>query len=106
MRPSRSKLTGRGSGVGRYEGRAGDALEGIPVAQAGGVHDAGGQGGGRALPVPAPGVPFTVEMVAEWLLVEARLRTTGLVSLDRPEPRAGGGAPSGRRTHAAAAGRG
>src|SRR5260370_24267973 len=61
---------------------------GIEITLAGGVDDFGGQGWRRGVAVPAAGAALRVEIVAQRLLVEARLRLAGLVDIHRPEPRA------------------
>src|SRR3981081_2442335 len=45
----------------------------------------------RGVAVPAAGATLGVEIVAQRLLVETRLRLAGLVDVDRPEPRTVGG---------------
>src|SRR5947209_6639667 len=64
-----------------------DAAIGLEVAFAGGIHDAGRQRRGWRVAVPPPGAALRVEVVAERLLVEARLRLTWLVHVLRPESR-------------------
>src|SRR6478752_1567779 len=88
MMPSRAKLTWKGSGVRGVEGRAGEALEHLEIACRGGAHDLVRQRRRRSLAVPATGAPLTVEIIAQRLLVEARLRTAGRILLGRPEARA------------------
>src|SRR6187401_2297414 len=57
------------------------------IALARGVDDAGGQRWRRGVAVPAAGAALGVEVVAQRLLVEARLRLAGFVDVDGPEPR-------------------
>src|SRR5437016_1938643 len=63
----------------------------LQVALAGGVDDAGRQRRGRGVAVPAAGAALGVEIVAQRLLVEARLRLAGLVDVHCPESRTVGG---------------
>src|SRR5882757_9650005 len=60
---------------------------GFEIALAGRIDHAGRQRRRRAVAVPAPGFPLGVEIVAQRLLVEARLALAGLVDVDGPEPR-------------------
>src|SRR6266702_1267774 len=60
----------------------------LDVALARRIDNAGGQGWWRGVAVPPAGVALGVEIVAQRLLVEARLRLAGFVDVDRPEPRA------------------
>src|SRR5262249_39120101 len=62
----------------------------IKVSFARSVDDLGRQVRWRSLTVPSPGSPLAVEIVTQRLLVEARLPTSGCVTLRRPEPRAVG----------------
>src|SRR6185369_9034926 len=71
--PSRAKLTEVRSRVRQGEGRPGDAAEGVEVATARRIHDLGRKWRGRRLAIPAAGPPFSVEIVAQGLLVEAGL---------------------------------
>src|ERR1700722_19168532 len=64
---------------------------GFEIAFAGGLHDAWGQGRGRRIAVPAAGAALDVEIIAQRLLVETRLRLAGRVDIRRPEPRTVGG---------------
>src|SRR6476659_9050234 len=59
----------------------------LEIALARRLHHACRQWRGRGVAVPAAGAAFGVEIVAQRLLVETRLRLAGLVD-DRPEPRA------------------
>src|ERR1700736_4086610 len=52
------------------------------------VDDARGQGWRRGVAIPAADVALGVEIVAQRLLVETRLRLAGFVDVDRPETRA------------------
>src|SRR5688572_30202133 len=88
--PSRAKLTGFWSGVRQDQWRAGDALERIEVPPARRVHHSGREPRRRRLAVPSPRAAFAVEVVAQRLLVEARLRPSGCVALGGPETRAVG----------------
>src|SRR6476661_1248044 len=88
MSPSRAKLTIGGSEVGRVEWGAGEARKDVEVPCAGRAHDVDGQGGGWRVAVPAAGAALGVEIVAEWLLVEAGLRPPGDIAIGWPEPRA------------------
>src|SRR6266567_3134815 len=63
----------------------------LQIALAGGIHHAGRQRRGRGVAVPAAGAALGVEIIAQRLLVEARLRLARLVDVDRPEPRTVGG---------------
>src|SRR3569832_216383 len=57
----------------------------LQIALAGGVDDALRQSGRRRIADPAAGVAFDIEVVAQWLLVEARLRPARLIVIDRPD---------------------
>src|SRR5713226_2181514 len=70
---------------------AGDTPIGLQITLAGGVHDAGWQWRRRGFAVPAAGAAFRVEVIAQRLLVEARLRLAGPVGVGGPEPRTVGG---------------
>src|SRR3977135_3409893 len=59
---------------------------GFEIALAGGVHHACRQRR-RGIAVPAAGAALGVEIIAQRLLVEARLRLPGLIHIRRPEPR-------------------
>ena len=63
---------------------------GLEIALAGRLHHARRQRRRRGVAVPAAGAALGVEIVAQRLLVEARLRLAGLVDVRRPEPRAVG----------------
>src|ERR1019366_10540366 len=69
----------------------GDAAVSLEIALAGGLHDACRQRRRRRLAVPAAGTALGVEVIAQRLLVETRLRLAGLVDIRRPEPRTVGG---------------
>src|SRR6266566_6111895 len=56
------------------------------ITLAGGIHHARRQGWRRRIAVPAAGAALGVEIVAQRLLVETRLRLAGLVGVRRPEP--------------------
>src|SRR5260221_990930 len=60
---------------------------GLEIALAGGLHDAGRQGRRRRLAVPAAGAALGVEIIAQPLLVETRLRLAWPVNIRRPESR-------------------
>src|SRR5260221_2751263 len=64
---------------------------GFEIAVAGRINDAGRQRRWRGVAVPAAGFSLGVEIVAQRLLVEARLALAGLVDVDGPEPRTVGG---------------
>src|SRR4051794_6688960 len=66
---------------------AGDAAVSLEIAFAGGVNDAGWQRWWRRFAIPAACPALDVKVVAQRLLVETRLRLTGLVRVRRPEPR-------------------
>src|SRR6476620_2599448 len=87
-RPSRAKLTGLRSRVLQGKRRPGDATEGVEVATTRRLHDLRWKRRRRRLPIPAAGPPLSVEIVAQGLLVEARLRPARLVLLGRRETRA------------------
>src|SRR6202012_5009755 len=57
----------------------GDAAIGLQIALAGGVDDACRQRRRRGFAVPAAGVAFDVEIIAQRLLVEARLWLAGRI---------------------------
>src|SRR6185312_1800078 len=59
----------------------------LEIPLAGRIHHAVGQRRGRGVAVPAAGLSLGVEIVAQWLLVEGRLRPAGLVDIGGPEPR-------------------
>src|SRR5688500_756608 len=85
MSPSRAKLTVGGSAVRRSERRAGQAREHVEVARARGVDHVLGQRRGRCLAVPSPRTTLGVEVIAQRLLVEARLWSAGRVARGIPE---------------------
>src|SRR3954470_13237603 len=89
--PSRAKLTEVGSEGGQGERSAGEPVEGVEIAEAGRLDHAHRERGTRGLAIPPAGTPFGVQIVAQGLLVEARLRTAGLIAVRRPEARAVGG---------------
>src|SRR4051812_22248548 len=60
----------------------------LEIPLAGGVHHAGRQGRRRGVAVPAAGAALGVEIIAQRLLVETRLRLAGLVDVSGPKPRA------------------
>src|SRR4029077_2365885 len=64
-----------------------DAPIRFQIALAGGVHDMCGQRRRWRIAVPAAGAALGIEMVAQRLLVETRLRPAGLVGVGRPEAR-------------------
>src|SRR3954463_6913557 len=66
---------------------AGDAAIGFQITLAGGLDHAGGQRGRGRLAVPAAGAALGVEVIAQRLLVEARLRLSRAIGVRRPEPR-------------------
>src|ERR1700754_4907143 len=70
---------------------AGDQLVRLEVTLARRVHHARRQWRRWSVAVPAAGAPFRIEIIAQRLLVEARLRPAGRVDIRRPEPRAVGG---------------
>src|SRR5262245_21660171 len=59
----------------------------LKIALARRLHHAGRQRRRRRVAVPAAGAALAVEIIAQRLLVEAWLRLTGLVEVDRPEAR-------------------
>src|SRR6185503_16961172 len=65
-----------------------DAPERIEVPGTGGLDDFRGERWWRRLAVPAPRAPDAVQVVAQRLLVEARLRAARTVPIRRPEARA------------------
>src|ERR1041385_4211392 len=67
---------------------AGDQAVRLEIALAGGVHDAVRQGWRRRLAVPAAGAALCVEIIAQRLLVETRLRPARRIDVRSPEPRA------------------
>src|SRR3981081_3871500 len=70
------------------------AAIGLEIALAGGIHHACRQRRRRrGIAVPAAGAALGVEIIAQRLLVEARLRLPGLIHIRRPEPRTVGGPP-------------
>src|ERR1019366_9930415 len=69
----------------------GDAAVSLEIALAGGLHDACRQRRRRRLAVPAAGAALGVEIIAQRLLVETRLRLAGVIGIRRPEPRTVGG---------------
>src|SRR4029079_9497158 len=69
-----------GQSLGNIELTAGDTAIGLEIALAGGLEDAGGQGRCRRFAVPAAGATLRIEVIAQRLLVEARLRLTGSVA--------------------------
>src|SRR5258708_7733399 len=60
---------------------------GIEIAPAGGVHDAGRQWWRRRVAIPAAGAALGIEIIAQRLFVEARLRLAGFINICCPEPR-------------------
>src|SRR5579864_1936846 len=62
-----------------------DAPVRLEIAPAGRLDDARRQRRCWRIAVPAAGAALGVEMVAQRLLVETRLRPAGLVGIDRPE---------------------
>src|SRR5581483_432639 len=66
---------------------ASDAAIGFEIAPAGRIHDAGRQWRRRRFAVPAAGATLGVEIIAQRLLVEARLRLPRFVDVGGPEPR-------------------
>src|SRR5215203_2864388 len=86
--PSRAKLTRVWSGVRQDQRRAGDALERIEVSSARRVHHRRRKWRRWCLTVPPPRTSLNVEVVAQRLFVEARLRPAGRVALGGPEARA------------------
>src|SRR3982751_5662509 len=83
--PSRAKLTEVGSRVRQGERRPGNATKSIEVATTRRVHHLGGQRRRRSLAIPSAGPPLGVQIIAQWLLVEARLCAARLVLLRGPE---------------------
>src|SRR3954463_1976202 len=69
---------------------AGDQPVRLEIALAGGIDHAVRQWRRRGVAVPAAGGPLDVEIIAQRLLVEARLRPARRVDIRRPEPRAVG----------------
>src|SRR5438128_1257424 len=63
------------------------AAIGFEIALARRVHHARRQRRSGGVAVPAAGAALRVEIIAQRLLVEARLRLAGLVGIDRPEAR-------------------
>src|SRR5204862_1763424 len=88
--PSRAKLTRVWSGVRQGQRRPGDALECVAIPSAGRLDHCGGQRRRRRFAIPSARAALTLEVVAQGLLVEARLRPAGRVALGRPEARAVG----------------
>src|SRR5439155_21080393 len=68
-----------------------DAAIGLEIARAGGVYHARRQRRRRRLAVPAAAAALGVEIIAQRLLVEARLRLAWSVGIRGPEPRTVGG---------------
>src|SRR5258708_13359231 len=66
---------------------AGDAAVGLEITLAGGVHHARRQRRRGRLAVPAAAAAFGVKIIAQRLLVEARLRPAGPIGIRGPEPR-------------------
>src|SRR5258705_13910783 len=66
---------------------AGDAAVGLELTLAGGFPHARRQRRRRRLAVPAAGASLGVEIIAQRLLVEARLRPAGPIGIRGPEPR-------------------
>src|ERR1700689_5103564 len=62
----------------------------LEITLAGGVNDLGGQWRRRCIAVPAAGAALGVEIIAQRLLVEARLRPARRVGIRGPEPGAVG----------------
>src|ERR1700712_39324 len=70
-----------------FELPAGDAAIGLEITLAGGLDDACGQRRRRGLAVPAAVAALGVEVIAQRLLVEARLRLSRTIGIRGPEPR-------------------
>src|SRR5262249_22723306 len=64
---------------------SGDPAIGVKIAFAGGLNHAWRQRRRRGLAVPAPGSPLCVEIIAQRLLIKARLRPARAVGIRRPE---------------------
>src|SRR3954466_10339753 len=88
--PSRAKLTSVESGVRQRQRRPGDSLEGIEISITRRVDHPGGEWGRRRLTIPPARATLAIEIVAERLLVEARLRPARRVDVGGPEARAVG----------------
>src|SRR4051812_35302004 len=68
--------------------RSSDAAECVEITSAGRVNDRRWQRRRRRFAVPLADLPLAIEIIAQGLLVEARLSATRRVRIRRPEPRA------------------
>src|ERR1700694_1862429 len=86
--PAARRLAMTGSGS---EFATRDAAIGFEITLAGGRHHACRQRRWRRVAIPAASAALGVEIIAQRLLIETRLRLAGFIDIRRPEPRTVGG---------------
>src|SRR5438270_9164366 len=61
-------------------------MQRVEIARARRDHELSWHGGRRVLAVPSARPSLAVQIISQWLLVEARLRAAGKIAIRRPEP--------------------